>query len=355
MKILIVGNRGGTNVGASFERGGIALGHQVRLLEMIEASRGSVWLRRWNWWVRGKRPPWLGTFSRKVVETCRQERPACLLVTGIGPVDAQALQEIGPMGVRRINYLTDDPWNPKHRANWFFRALPHYDSVFSPRRANLGELRDLGGPRVEYVPFGYDPDWCFPDPGADRPAAEPPDDVFFAGTGDRDRVPYVLALRQAGFRIGLYGTYWDRYAGSRGLSHGQADPTTMRRAASRCKVALCLVRRLNRDGHVMRTFEVPAIGACMLAEDTAEHREILGPEGCNVVYFDSIPEMVEKTRWLLDHPQERSRLAAAAHRHIIEGGNTYGDRLAQMLNLDLACRNSSTDPAKDRPGESLPL
>jgi spore maturation protein CgeB len=81
----------------------------------------------------------------------------------------------------------------------------------------------------------------------------------------------------------------------------------------------------------MRTFEVPAIGACMLTEDTQEHREIFGEEGQAVVYFRSKSEMVEKLRWLLGHDHERERLASAAHELITNGRNTYKDRLLQML------------------------
>src|SRR5690606_33955463 len=97
------------------------------------------------------------------------------------------------------------------------------------------------------------------------------------------------------------------------------------------KVALCLVRRANRDGHVMRSFEIPAIGACMLTEDTQEHREIFGEEGNAVVYFRSCDEMIEKLDWLLNHVSERQRLAKTAHELIVNGHHAYKDRLVSML------------------------
>jgi spore maturation protein CgeB len=81
----------------------------------------------------------------------------------------------------------------------------------------------------------------------------------------------------------------------------------------------------------MRSFEVPAIGACMLAEDTAEHREIFGGDDEAVAYFGSIDEMVEKLRWLVKHDGERRRLAQAAYRLIRRGKHTYQDRLVTML------------------------
>ena len=72
---------------------------------------------------------------------------------------------------------------------------------------------------------------------------------------------------------------------------------------------------------------------CILIEDTPEHREVFGPDGEAVIYFRSIPEMVDRARWLLQHGAERKRLAAAAHARITQGRNTYADRLQVMLEL----------------------
>ncbi|MDZ7380079.1 MAG: glycosyltransferase, partial [candidate division KSB1 bacterium] len=138
-------------------------------------------------------------------------------------------------------------------------------------------------------------------------------------------------LIRAGFKVALYGGYWERYLSTRKFARGHADPRTLRKAIGGAKVALCLVRHANRDGHVMRTFEIPAMGGCMLTEDTAEHCEIFGEEGQAVVYFRTIPEMIEKLRWLLDHPAERARLARAAHALVTTGCHTYRDRLVTML------------------------
>jgi spore maturation protein CgeB len=257
-----------------------------------------------------------------------------MLSTGLAPIEAWALEAIGKLGVQRLNYLTDDPWNPAHRALWVMEALPLYDHVFSPRHANLEDLRQLGCAKISYLPFAYAPELHFPEsPAASEEWASCPADVVFAGGADRDRVPYMAALIRAGFQVALYGGYWERYPEARTYVRGHADPQTLRMAISTAKVALCLVRRANRDGHVMRTFEVPAIGACMLTEDTEEHREIFGEEGKAVVYFRPILEMIEKLRWLLDHDDERQRLAEAAYRLIVNGRNTYKDRLLTMLEL----------------------
>jgi spore maturation protein CgeB len=78
----------------------------------------------------------------------------------------------------------------------------------------------------------------------------------------------------------------------------------------------------------MRTFEMAAIGTCILAEDTDEHRAILGDEA---IYFTTPDEMVARCRELLADDDRRAALAAAARRRITTGPNTYADRLGKML------------------------
>jgi spore maturation protein CgeB len=260
-------------------------------------------------------------------------RPDYLLSMGIAPINRRALAAIGALGIRRLDYLTDDPWNPAHLARWFLNALPIYDAVFSPRRSNLDDLRRAGVRRGLYLPFAYCPDLHYPEADAAKLAA---DDVIFAGGCDRDRVPIIASIIKAGFRLALYGILWERFADTREHARGQADPQTLRKAHSRAKVALCLPRRANRDGHTMRTFELAAMGACVLAEYTDEHRDILGADGETVAYFQSPAEMLDKLHWLINNENERQRLANAVRMRITGGGNTYRHRLETMIQVAVA-------------------
>jgi spore maturation protein CgeB len=233
-------------------------------------------------------------------------------------------------GAITANYLTDDPWNPVHHAPWFLRALPQYSVVFSPRRGNLPDLEVTGPAAVHYLPFAYDPTLHF----VEAPAvADYQSDVLFIGGADRDRIPPCRALAAAGLELAVYGDYWDRYPHMKRFWRGYADTRTLRMATRAARVCLCLVRRANRDGHTMRTFEAAAMGGCLLIEDTAEHREIFGRDGDAVVYFRSIPEMVERAKCLLQHDTDRHRLASAAHARVTQGGNTYADRLQTILEV----------------------
>lgn len=331
-KLLIVGGVSGTSVGGSLHRAAQKIGIQTEILDTSRAFDAPAWLRAINWRLLGKRPAALDDFGREVLAACVSFRPEVIIATGLAPLSRQVLDRVAELNIRRMNFLTDDPWNPAHTAKWFMHALLGYDIVYSPRQAMLGDLANAGCKQVRFLPFGFDEDLFFSsDTEISTATAAPTADVVFAGGADEDRVPYMQALLEHGFKLALYGSYWHRYPVTKVVARGEADVATLRTAIASSKVALCLVRRANRDGSCMRTFEVPAVGTCMLTEDTPEHREIFGEEGEAVLYFDSLDAMLAKTRTLCDDQNLRTKLAERAHRLITKGGHTYRHRLAAML------------------------
>ena len=330
LRILIVGASGSSHIGSSLLRAAYRLGIEAKLCDTESAWRHGTLRQKLLWHFRGRRPLALRPFSRTILETCDLFQPEVIVTTGAAPVSAPALQSCREKGIKCINFSTDDPFNPRQRAPWFLQALREYDVVFTPRTVNREELHLHGCRRVEYLPFGYDESLFFPEPNV---APEEKSDLFFAGTGDRDRLPYVRAAIDAGFCMRLHGIYWDRFPETKSITRGQADIPTLRRAIAGCRIALCLVRHANRDGHAMRTFEVPAVGACMVVEDTLEHREIFGEDGARVVYFKTAGEMVERVRMLLANEILRKALRDNVHLHITNGANTYADRLRTMINV----------------------
>ena len=129
----------------------------------------------------------------------------------------------------------------------------------------------------------------------------------------------------------MFGGGWERSRDLRVYHGGKADLEQQRALYSSVPVSICLVRRANRDEHVMRTFEAAAMGACLLMESTSEHREIFGPDGECVVYFDSVNSMISACKRLLADQALRENLRTNVLRRIRLGGHAYGDRLTCML------------------------
>lgn len=332
-RVAIVGATGIEHVGRHLLRAATDAGLDAFIADTTEAYAGPRWLRVANWRLRGHRPTRLTHFSRAVVQQCLDRRPQVLIATGLAPLDTDALVALGQAGIRRVCFLTDDPWNDAHRAPWFMAALPHYDLVLTPRD-NIDDLRKAACRRVEFMRFGYAPDIHVPEPpDTDAERQQFASDVVFIGGADADRLAWVEPLMTAGFRVALYGGYWDRYPSTRGAALGMADPRTVRKAIGGAATALCLVRRANRDGHSMRSLEVPAIGACMLVEDTPDHRALFGDAGETVLYVNGPDEARDALRRVLADPGLRARLASAAHTRVVHGGHTWNDRLDSILRM----------------------
>jgi spore maturation protein CgeB len=328
LPLAIVGNTGGTNVGESLRRAAIASGRDVIFFHAYEAGRGFRALRSLSWRFAGRRPLRLNRFSADVVAACGKAQPDMLIATGAAPLTAPALRALRGMGIICVNYSTDDPWNPAMRACWHLRALPEYDLVFTTRRSNIADFKRSGCADIRYLPFGYD-EWLFRPP--ERPLEGPVHDVLFVGGADRDRVAFMTEFMRSGPPVALVGGYWERFRAARPYALGHQQPEIVAALTAAAKINLCLVRRANRDGHVMRSFEIAAIGGCMLAEDTQEHREIFGGDGGCVAYFRTPAEAAKRARTLLADAEERKRLACAVRARVVDGAHTYRDRIEMML------------------------
>jgi spore maturation protein CgeB len=341
--LALLGTLGGTHIGGSFARGASKLGIESIWFDADKASAGSRLLRSLSWHLADRRPLHLNQFSNELVKACARAKPQILIATGMAPLTESALHALRQLGIVCVNYSTDDPWNPAMWSRWHLRALPSYDLVFSPRRSNLDDFQRLGCLKVHYLPFGYDETlFASPVQFGDTPAH----DVLFVGGADADRAAFLAEFMGHGAPVAVAGGYWERYPAFRTSALGIKPPEVIRALTAAAKVNLCLVRRANRDGHVMRSFEIAAAGGCMLAQDTGEHREIFGPEGEVVIYFRDAKEAAERALALLCDLFERNRLAAGLHRRIVGGAHTYGHRLATMLGI--ASGSESTESNEPR-------
>jgi spore maturation protein CgeB len=328
LSIAIVGNAGGLNVGESLRRAALAARHEVQFFDSSRATAGPRLQRSLCWHFAGRRPLRLKQVSDEIVNACSQTRPDIMIATGAAPLTKSALHALRALGIHCINFSTDDPWNPAQRSHWHLRALRAFDLIFTPRHANIDDFRQMGCPDVRYLPFAYDD--CISAPPEESGKA-PACDVLFVGGADKERAEFMKAFMRAGLPIVLCGAYWERYPVTRSHTRGHKGYEELRQLTGAAKVNLCLVRRANRDGHVMRSFEIAEIGGCMLVEDTEDHRAIFGSDGEAVLFFRTPEEAAKRARFLISDSSERARLATSVRARITGAPHTYRDRLSSML------------------------
>lgn len=282
-----------------------------------------------------RRPLMRWRFNRVVLEEARGFRPQLMLAVKspyIMPVTLRRVKQ--ETGALLVNYATDDPFNPANATPDLIAGIRCHDLYACTKRGIMEDVRQAGCRSVAYVPFGYKPFEHFPElPATPAERERFQSDVVLVGGADADRLPYIEALAgMPALSLALYGAYWTRHSHLRAYARGFARGRDYRLALGGAKIALCLVRRANRDGHAMRSFEIPACGAFMLAERTDEHLELFR-EGEDAVFFDSPEELIEKVRYYLLHEDERKRIARIGHERIVTGGHTYRDRLTEIVRL----------------------
>lgn len=331
-RLLIIGGSQPTAVGASLRRA--ALSHsdiEVSYIDYGDAFTASKLFRRLSWHLLDKRPPRLSRFNSKVRAAIATMRPDVVFCAGNVVLTGKTFAELKRVGATSIVWLTDDPWNPAHKSQRFLTSISSYGFCLTPRKSNIEEIARLN-PSVHYMPFGYDSAiFAAQEKSTARPTEAHA--VFFAGGADSDRIPIMEALARSGLSFGLYGGLWNKWPALRGVHRGYATPHELVWHGCEAKIALCLVRRANRDGHSMRTFELGALGACMLVERTPEHEEIFGCDGESVRFFADETDVVNVAKELMESPELRARLKVAV-RDLIRGGrHSYSDRFAAILGL----------------------
>lgn len=273
-------------------------------------------------------------FNTALVAEARRTAPEIVLVGKGAYFSAATVRQVREVtGAVMVNWASDDPFNSASSTRDLVESIPLYDLYVCTKRAVMDDVIRAGGARAIYVRFGYKPNLHFPEPPTTPEEHRRFDcDAMFIGGGDADRAPYFETLVRAlpELRLSLYGGYWDRYPALRRYWRGNAIARDFRLAVGGAKICVNLVRRANRDDHVMRTFELPACGGFMLAERTDAHQELFA-EDREAAFFSTSEELVAKVRQWLPRDDDRRAIAAAGHRKISGGRDTYADRLAEIL------------------------
>lgn len=282
-----------------------------------------------------KRPLTYQTLNSDFIRIAHDFQPGLILITKGAFISSHTLAVVKETTQAMLaNYATDDPFNSVVSTRDLLAGISKYDLYVCTKRAIMTDVERAGCSRVEFVPFGYEPGQHYPEaPANSEERGRFSSDVVFIGGADMDRVPIFRDVaKMPNVRLILYGGYWGRALSLRRFYHGMAVDRDYRLALGGAKIAIGLVRRANRDGHSMRTFEIPACGTFMLAERTEEHLEFF-EEDKEAAFFNSNEELVDKIAYYLTHDTERQRIAEAGRRRVEAGHHTYQDRLIQILRL----------------------
>ncbi len=226
-------------------------------------------------------------------------------------------------GYAVIHYNTDDLLG-RYDHFWLHRmGIKNCDLYLTTNRYNVVEIRNRYGIQTARAGMGFDHTFCRPVDVSDQKTL----DVVFIGHWEPHTEEYIMALRNAGIDVQVWGHNW--WKASNNWLHKVKPLPFVDYAAtiSRAKMALCSLSRWNRNESTGRSFEIPAIGTMLLAEYTAEHEFIYGGDGQGAVLFSNPGDLVGKARYYLDKPVARQEIATAGHKLSKVPGHSWADHM----------------------------
>jgi spore maturation protein CgeB len=268
----------------------------------------------------------------------------------IYPKTLRALKE---QGITLINYNPDHPFRFFSRGSgnaYIRRSVQEYDLHLTYSQRIAKELRDrYPGIRVAIIPFGHDVS------GEAFARISCLDEILracFVGSPDKHRRHKITELVEAGIATDVYGPGWERFLKPSTLLriHPAVRGEDLLGTLRRYRVQLNFFRPHNIGSHNMRSFEIPACGGLMLAEDSIEHRAFF-ESGEEAFFFADRSAMIDLASQILAMPKNKAdRIRLAARNRSVDGGHSYKHRaqaaLALITEVDRACRLEwQTSPA----------
>ncbi len=250
----------------------------------------------------------------------------------IRPETVVRLRELLP-GAAFVTYSPDDMTNPANQSEKWLGAVGYYDLHVTTKSHNVAPLRSMGARSVLYVDNAYDPQLHRPMRLSEQERARFASEVGFVGIFQPDREERVRHLAESGIRTTVWGPGWAHLADvhpNLRVTGEFLDDEDYARCLSATDINLGFLRKDMKDQQTTRSTEIPACGAFLLAERTADHQRLFD-EGREAEFFGDDRELAEKCAYYLAHPDERRRIAAAGRERCVTGGYSNQGRIAQIL------------------------
>lgn len=222
-------------------------------------------------------------------------------------------------------------------------ALALYDCVFTTKSFHgEHEMREFGIKDLRHVRHGFDPEVHRPIPLTAELNAHYSCDVSFVGCWspeNEQRILYILENRPH-IKVKVFGLGWNNSSGDfqtklgNNLSGGAfGDELSIVYCAS--KINLGLLRRAQSDRNIRdlttaRTFQIPAAGAFMLHEDTAEVRTLF-EAGKEVLLFKEDADMIDMIDVALKTPMLRASISKQGYQRCLREPYDYSSAAGTVL------------------------
>lgn len=243
-----------------------------------------------------------------------------LFVTNAPPYHPDFLRELS---LYKALYSTDDPGGTYQRTIPYVHAYDHlmYCAPGYSADMNLGDkLRYAGAKRADWLPLGvfdYERDVTARADSTGRDI-----DIVYVGACYLQKLSILAAMKRVfGRRVRIHGRFAALHNAYLVLKHGYLGwvrPVSFEERTSlyrRARIGFNIHWNKYGLGN-QRLFHVPAGGAMQICDCPALLADVFVPNR-EIVGYDSIEELLDRSRYYLDNESERLRIAAAGHDRVL--------------------------------------
>ena len=233
-----------------------------------------------------------------------------------------------------VCYFYDTQWRVSYSQFW----ARHFRWATTPDIWGVRRFAAAGIENIIYSPFGCSPEIY------KKEALPQIYDVSFVGLFHPRREWLIKKLRKAGFKVNVRGAGWPEgqvsqeemvrifYQSRINLNLSNSASWDLRYLASSPRALLNTLRSpKNKEQLKGRHFEINSCGAFQLSY-YVEGLESCYEIGKEIEIFETPEDLIEKTRYYLDHETEREQIARAGHERTLRD-HALEKRIAEIIEV----------------------
>lgn len=280
--------------------------------------------------------------NRRVLDAVSKHRPEFVFVDSSRVLSRSTIRNVKRDPGCVVAFYSPDDVSQSHNSSRQLESCDRlWDVFFTTKSFNVSELTARGVRKPVLIGNAYAPHVHRPYSREEVGSEHEVFDVVFVGTCENARLGSLNALAAKGFSVVAYGNGFDGRAMHHKISlRPPAYGEAYARALHTGKVALCFLRRLNRDRITTRSIEIPACGRPMIAEKTDEH-DAHFLDGVEYVGFTDDEGLNVAVKALLVDTRARQNVADRGRMRCLAGKYSTDNRAAEMFGVLSAVRASN--------------
>lgn len=245
---------------------------------------------------------------------------------GMACLSSQEICKLNAIGAKLYAYLSDSP-AALSSTNWLAikYVLPVFNCVFCPTSDAVPVYYQNGASKVVRIPFGY----CrYTHLRANSQIRNPDGKLYYFGTYGALVEEWLAPLLK--FPLVIHGHDWGN-AKHRELRKAAKHPIVLDASMADLasgQLVVNFMRTQHGGCHSMKTFEMPAAGACVISNRTDEQVEFFPANSC-ANYFNTAIELDGLVSGYITNTERITNNIALREQYL--EGQSYHDRVKAIL------------------------